>query len=279
MGSYTSNLNLLKKDPTTDGNDTFNIKTMLNDNWDKIDDYAAKRKKTVVYIEESQNWTVPTGVYEVNVFLIGGGSGGWGAFFDGDGMYGSGKGGNGGYPAVGTIKVVPGAVIPVAVGAGGTGGQGRPTKSGAINTPAAGGTTSFGAILFAAGGNKDTGGSVGGASNYFSYSKGTSANGLAGGDYDSLKDGDTTSRTSFCDITNELYGGAGGSGCWIKTASLTATGGTGGAGGGIGGSSESLNGQNASKYGAGGGGGGVRYSSAAYGNGGNGHAGVCIIAY
>ena len=40
MASYTKNLNLLKKDPVADGADTFNITTMLNDNWDKID--AAK---------------------------------------------------------------------------------------------------------------------------------------------------------------------------------------------------------------------------------------------
>ena len=38
MASNTPNLNLLKKDPVTDGNDTFNIQTMLNDNWDKIDE-------------------------------------------------------------------------------------------------------------------------------------------------------------------------------------------------------------------------------------------------
>lgn len=37
MASNTPNLDLLKKDPVTDGNDTFNIETMLNENWDKID--------------------------------------------------------------------------------------------------------------------------------------------------------------------------------------------------------------------------------------------------
>lgn len=37
MASTTTNLGLLKKDPSTDGADTFNIRTMLNDNWDKID--------------------------------------------------------------------------------------------------------------------------------------------------------------------------------------------------------------------------------------------------
>ncbi len=43
MPNYTTNLNLLKKDPETEGNDYFNIQTMLNDNWDKIDaEVAAK---------------------------------------------------------------------------------------------------------------------------------------------------------------------------------------------------------------------------------------------
>lgn len=37
MGSYTDNLGLYKVNTETDGNDTFNIETMLNDNWEKID--------------------------------------------------------------------------------------------------------------------------------------------------------------------------------------------------------------------------------------------------
>ena len=41
MATNTSRLGLLKKDPVADGNDTFNIKTMLNDNWDKIDGKVA----------------------------------------------------------------------------------------------------------------------------------------------------------------------------------------------------------------------------------------------
>lgn len=44
MASYTSNLNLLKKDPVVDGSDTFNIETMLNDNWDKIDAAVAAKQ-------------------------------------------------------------------------------------------------------------------------------------------------------------------------------------------------------------------------------------------
>lgn len=41
MASNTERLGLLKKDPVLDGADTFNLKTMLNDNWDKIDEKVA----------------------------------------------------------------------------------------------------------------------------------------------------------------------------------------------------------------------------------------------
>ncbi|MGK9253430.1 hypothetical protein [Paenibacillus humicus] len=37
MPGQTPNLNLYKKNPLTDGEDTFNIETMLNNNWDKLD--------------------------------------------------------------------------------------------------------------------------------------------------------------------------------------------------------------------------------------------------
>lgn len=45
MASNTENLELLKKNPTTDGADTFNVQTMLNDNWDKIDRFAGSLDK------------------------------------------------------------------------------------------------------------------------------------------------------------------------------------------------------------------------------------------
>ena len=37
MSKYTENLNLYEKEPDIDGDDTFNITTMMNNNWDKID--------------------------------------------------------------------------------------------------------------------------------------------------------------------------------------------------------------------------------------------------
>jgi hypothetical protein len=39
MASYTGNLDLYKVDPTVDGDDTFNIDLLLNNNWDKIDQF------------------------------------------------------------------------------------------------------------------------------------------------------------------------------------------------------------------------------------------------
>lgn len=38
MAGNTKNLGLYFKEPLKDGNDTFNIQTMLNDNWNKLDD-------------------------------------------------------------------------------------------------------------------------------------------------------------------------------------------------------------------------------------------------
>lgn len=42
MGEYTKNLQLYKVDTVEDANNTFNIETMLNDNWDKIDEKLEK---------------------------------------------------------------------------------------------------------------------------------------------------------------------------------------------------------------------------------------------
>ncbi|WP_352408124.1 hypothetical protein [Acetoanaerobium noterae] len=42
MASNTTNLNLYKKDPIADKDQTFNITTMMNENWDKIDQNAGQ---------------------------------------------------------------------------------------------------------------------------------------------------------------------------------------------------------------------------------------------
>ncbi|MGD9678441.1 MAG: hypothetical protein AB7V16_08870 [Vulcanibacillus sp.] len=78
MASNTPNLNLLKKDPVADATDTFNIETMLNENWDKVDladaenvkkepgkglsteDYTTAEKTKLAGIEEgATNYTHP----------------------------------------------------------------------------------------------------------------------------------------------------------------------------------------------------------------------------
>jgi hypothetical protein len=51
MASNTENLNLLKKDPLTDGNETFNIQTMLNDNWDKIDEAVGNLQDEIANLD------------------------------------------------------------------------------------------------------------------------------------------------------------------------------------------------------------------------------------
>lgn len=53
MADNTLNLNLYKKDPVVDGNDTFNIKTMLNDNWDKIDADAKAKGDAIFSLSQS----------------------------------------------------------------------------------------------------------------------------------------------------------------------------------------------------------------------------------
>lgn len=65
MASNTPRLNLYKKDPVADANDTFNITTMLNDNWDRIDqnvtlksDFDAHLADTTKHVTQAEkdNW-------------------------------------------------------------------------------------------------------------------------------------------------------------------------------------------------------------------------------
>lgn len=57
MASYTEHLKLLKKDPVQDGSDTFNIQTMLNENWDKIDKAVGEAESAEDSIKESAEKT------------------------------------------------------------------------------------------------------------------------------------------------------------------------------------------------------------------------------
>lgn len=65
MASNTPNLNLLKKNPATDGNDTFNIETMLNENWDKIDTAVKQVKDKVDTINVPPASTTQAGIVQL----------------------------------------------------------------------------------------------------------------------------------------------------------------------------------------------------------------------
>lgn len=71
MASNTPNLNLLKKDPVTDGNDTFNIETMLNENWDKIDeDKATQDAAFAAHLNDFTQFT-NGGLFAANSEILG----------------------------------------------------------------------------------------------------------------------------------------------------------------------------------------------------------------
>ncbi|MFB5763326.1 hypothetical protein [Paenibacillus medicaginis] len=55
MSENTQQLNLLMKDPTLDGHEYFNVKTMMNDNWEKIDKFAGEAKANIENLEGRLN--------------------------------------------------------------------------------------------------------------------------------------------------------------------------------------------------------------------------------
>lgn len=120
MAINTENINL-KKPLLTEAADI----EVLNDNFDLIDDEVGRingrLKKNVIYFSESQSWTVPNNVTQIDVFIVDGGydgANGISAPYSKETTGYGGDGGNGGacafYP---NINVVPGTVIPVVVGA------------------------------------------------------------------------------------------------------------------------------------------------------------------
>lgn len=89
----------------------------------------------VVYIKNSQNWTVPAGVTKCYVIVQGGGGGG-----GSDRSHGGGAGGTA-FKIINNL--IPGTSHSVIIGAGGSGG----------NTGTSGGTSSFGSFCSATGGS------------------------------------------------------------------------------------------------------------------------------
>ncbi|MGL6217104.1 MAG: glycine-rich domain-containing protein [Lacrimispora sphenoides] len=142
----------------------FGYTTMNNSEWVNTNSLLADAiiKLTMLTFTSSQTWTVPPGIYEIQVFVVGGGGAGGKSTLTylGDP---SGSGGGGGYTKTETIAVTPGQQIPVIIGLGGE----------SINmTGGAGGQTSFGSVV-ALGGK-------GGSENSYSYNRGAGGSGGGG---------------------------------------------------------------------------------------------------
>lgn len=157
----------------------------------------------------SGNVTVPAWASHAEVYVVGGGGGGGG----GNATLAGGGGGSGGL-GFGVISVVPGAVMPYAVGAGGTGGGvnggngGQSTFAGITATGGSGALSSSGGF-----GGTTTGaprnftGNDGGDGNPFTTAKVVGGNGAAGPFGGAGRAGDPTGHAAQA-------AGAGGGGAW-----------------------------------------------------------------
>jgi hypothetical protein len=146
---------------------------------------AAGKTREVETLTSGSSYTVPTGVFYVNVTLVGGGGGGGGC----DSVNAAqGAVGSGGEFVQSTLATTPGASISYGVGAGGAAG------AAGNNSGGAGGTTSFTGATSALGG---AGGS------------GAQSAGKAGSNYAAVNNGGQAANGSG--IASNA-GGAGGSG-------------------------------------------------------------------
>ena len=220
------------------------------------------------------SWTVPVGVVNAQVLVVGGGGGGG---------YNTGGGGSGGQMTYTALQTFNSSPVSITVGAGGTGGVYSTSTSGTV-----GGISKFGATT-AAGGNPGTNYSgsgipAGGAS---VSGSGAGGNGAALSNaqrtLDSTNNG-SAGPTSTITGTSTNYGGGGGGGAWCGTSPYgSGSGGSGGLGGGGAGglSTSTCSTSDVTTFGSngtpntGGGGGG----SSSHVNGGAGGSGVVIVKY
>jgi len=108
---------------------------------------AASKILKKITLTSGSSWTVPTGVTDINVLLVGGGGGSSGVR-DGEIVGGTGIG-NPGNTVWSTVTTTPGGSISYSIGAGGTGG----TAASVPGNGGAGGTTTFTGATSATGGN------------------------------------------------------------------------------------------------------------------------------
>ena len=77
MPSYTNRLNLRKTNMNTDGDDFFRFDVDLDDNWDKIDEFAKQEELSGVYFTKIRDMTalIPGRIeqeYEVSYYEVNG---------------------------------------------------------------------------------------------------------------------------------------------------------------------------------------------------------------
>lgn len=251
----------------------------------------------------STAWTVPSGVYSIDAFCVGGGSAGESGYDNK--VYYAGTGGASGKTATRkAISVSPGQTISITVGSGG-----GFLNSGLYNNgpyTSQGGTTSIGGYVSAAGGYHQTAGGntgtietniggSGGGQDYSNsgYDKGGGGSGGTNGTNGwtayctgyygssllSKVGGQNTTTRAFSEGSGTLYAGGGGGGCGSYGDGFS--GGAGGAGGGGAGGVGNRNGvAGTAGTGGGGGGGGGRWGTGgSRGIGGNGGSGIAIIRW
>lgn len=263
-----------------------------------INNQAIKGTQTFT---SSAIFTVPASVRSIDIFCVGGGSGGEDSGSGGSLTRSGSGGGSGKTTTKKNIAVSPGSTLSISIGAGGiassnvfkeiNGGNTSVIINGTVICTAEGGKNYIDdKVSRYAGGN---GGSGGGGCSYNSSDTSDNISGCYGGSDGSNGEGSryasptislgqgTTTR-AFGESSGTLYAGGGGSGgAGYSNGNIGVLGGTGGAGGGgnggRGGAWNEAGTAGTFGTGSGGGGGGckVRLSN----KGGNGGSGICIIRW
>ncbi len=215
--------------------------------------YLPIPRKTLVTFTSSTSWTVPTGCYEIEVYMIGGGAGGQAGTPGQITGYTSGGGGASGRIYSGVFPITSG-VLNITVGAGGA-------------------AQSYSTSMTYNGTNSTITGAI-----TASTASGSQASAVSGTTNQVGANGTTLSTNFPSELQQAVYGGGAGGGLYNEDGRAGGT----SAGGGNGGygqdSSNPTGGSPATLYGCGGGGGGRNYRAVSP-SGGAGKSGIVYIYY
>ena len=222
--------------------------------------FDASLMNTVVDVQSftaNGTWTKPTSFVPLNTYVIcvgaGGGGGGAGGGVAGNSQAGPSGGGRGARSEKMFLTSDLSATETVTIGAGGAGGEGRPTNNGLSGVN--GGTTSFGSRLNAGGG----GGGILGFEVAVTTGSGGGGGGTFGTDQIGQSNANSLGGTPGLTTSTTQSGGGGAAGPDNAAGGLAEWGGASG-GGRNGGSSNALDG-GSSVYGGGGGGAGGGFTT------------------